>query len=1405
MEASDDICRAAEACCRRFEACITDPAMKEYVILIESAQGDFNLWCSAIKAASKGKASLDYRLRNHQDMREVVCGLLDGLITSLEQWAKRAASILGYTEQSEDDIEERSTSPTSSGSPMSWDAISDECSNPNPSEAEDIPHRDPAIAEYIFYVQTTLDQLVRISLAIQKAGDKYRFEKVDAELDEGRFEEFRNHLTSIILKAFPTHNAQDLTAEQNLERVSDFEALTSIQKRLIHLNILRRHRIEFETKSREKGRRPLDSARDGHGFGENHATLESPVTRSPDFNSIQASGASQPSPPIVSKASPTPSIVSKEALTATEIGSGFDVKRFMSTQPPSKTMNLTRVGAAQSYPSRPKCGPDGLLLCPYCDDVLPSSYATNEQSWKAHVVQDLMPYSCFSSECETPNMLYLTTEDLLAHMIEKHSSTCWTCSFCSPGHQVTGSFSTGTEHNFWSAEAWESHVMDVHSGRVKITQLPVFLEMAKRSVLMPMACPLCDFSTNVISYKVDDHILHHLHEFSLRALPENSNPTDAKGSKTSQVSGSLSHIKDLDQEEALPLEYPFSTEWQGSTGGLALYHKLEESMLGSHDAFGDGGELDHGVVQFLKCHLVNAKSHLSTKFRGMEINEDIMISTYEQIHMDLTDSLDRYRESKPCNYGRHDGQGPPFAHELPLLRTRDTPASHEGVREEIEFQLFQQRSVLYLGFDCQPKHQPRVILTGGSEKTVVAAELAHQIHAERPECSIFWVDASNVHSISAAYSRIWKALGEPGGATAIERSTVYFLNWVICNEWLMILDGIDRQTLLSMQLEGWLPSGLGGRILLTATDSCFGLLDQATEIQIPPEEEQVQLDSVPPLRPSKLDDFDVAIICTSQEGYDAMDLLFNRIWNENNREFSFSNEEPEISEYLTAFRAGHLSGFNAILTLGLDVETIAAIIGDYYKKISLTLLVHTCSGMPWNADKSITDIFRGDVVISPASSQHSWDRGDLPPFANETPAHSDIDPLFAFIGSDESWERMQKNTTSFLERLKSKSAISAHLYTYPGMAEDRLYRSRYDHHHHGFPECICRMTGKICAKACSLSCDALECDEHYLIEREKVQREEKPRPLLHIGGIVYTNNLHLSKLLPYEVGKDSFRALACDIEADLGYLPHVSIGGVRDYGDLHNQALWSNYAAATAAAAAKALLEEYSRLSPCMLPSGKGDRLIGRFDILEPIHSKITLGTGEAGSQLYQRAAIVGRPGIGKTRVALEVAHRFRRDDPKHSVFWVSGHDSRRLDDDFRAIGRRLRPHKISEDDLKPGENLTSRVQLELNRTSAGRWLVIIDDVDDSIIDTLGDWLSSDPHGSVLLTSRQFRTASQIGIPMENIIPMSNMRKLEVTEMVRAHLPQDEDAFLPIIVRELLDSKRCSPLEIIEACGFMKR
>lgn len=84
------ICRAARMCQAAFRRCATSLASTDDSMWIRSAQADFNLWSSAIRAIGRGKSSMDYRLSRHPELSEIVRDLLTGLTTSVERYAEIA-------------------------------------------------------------------------------------------------------------------------------------------------------------------------------------------------------------------------------------------------------------------------------------------------------------------------------------------------------------------------------------------------------------------------------------------------------------------------------------------------------------------------------------------------------------------------------------------------------------------------------------------------------------------------------------------------------------------------------------------------------------------------------------------------------------------------------------------------------------------------------------------------------------------------------------------------------------------------------------------------------------------------------------------------------------------------------------------------------------------------------------------------------------------------------------------------------------------------------------------------------------------------------------------------------------------------------------------------------------------
>jgi hypothetical protein len=240
---------------------------------------------------------------------------------------------------------------------------------------------DSVLEEYISYVRTILDQLTRISLTIRRAGAKYRFERADKALEETEeVEAFRRHLTTIINSGFSDKDAEGVPTTEMMERAHDDSKFSPIQLKLIRANVLRRHRIEYLTRSRAP---------------RSHASVEAPsevqiqkpdktsaaVDNAPSTSIVSSKGEeSQPTTPIAPQVHER-SIYSA-AVTATDVGPNFDTAELSANKTPSGITRTTKIGESQAYPKYPMPQLNGTLICPYCNDKLPDSYAKNQQSWK---------------------------------------------------------------------------------------------------------------------------------------------------------------------------------------------------------------------------------------------------------------------------------------------------------------------------------------------------------------------------------------------------------------------------------------------------------------------------------------------------------------------------------------------------------------------------------------------------------------------------------------------------------------------------------------------------------------------------------------------------------------------------------------------------------------------------------------------------------------------------------------------------------------------------------------------------------------------------------------------------------------------------------------------------------------
>lgn len=154
--------------------------------------------------------------------------------------------------------------------------------------------------------------------------------------------------------------------------------------------------------------------------------------------------------------------------------------------------------------------------------------------------------------------MYFTAEKLLTHTLEEHSVSCWTCDYCSYGTGVEAESKTSIatpKQIFPTAEAWTSHVAEIHPDLIVPQERGTFADMNKRQMIGPLSCPLCDFASDSLTASIDDHILGHLHEFALRALPDTVVDLPDNNTGATARADVLSHTQSADNATA-KLQYP---------------------------------------------------------------------------------------------------------------------------------------------------------------------------------------------------------------------------------------------------------------------------------------------------------------------------------------------------------------------------------------------------------------------------------------------------------------------------------------------------------------------------------------------------------------------------------------------------------------------------------------------------------------------------------------------------------------------------------------------------------------------------------------------------------------------------------------------------------------------------------
>ncbi|KAL3468895.1 hypothetical protein BJX99DRAFT_242540 [Aspergillus californicus] len=327
-----------------------------------------------------------------------------------------------------------------------------------------------------------------------------------------------------------------------------------------------------------------------------------------------------------------------------------------------------------------------------------------------------------------------------------------------------------------------------------------------------------------------------------------------------------------------------------------------------------------------------------------------------------------------------------------------------------------------------------------------------------------------------------------------------------------------------------------------------------------------------PSKPKHRREFEIAIICALGLESDAVEALFDHYWD---------GHFEKVSSDPNSYRTGVISNHNVVLAYMPQMgkgpaATVSAHIRSSFENIKIALIVGICGGVPGIGHGSI---FLGDVVIS--ESIVNYDHGRRVPdgFVSRDPAWLPDFEVRGFIRKLKGWKGLQdlkKRLGHHHKILQGKTDSHQH----PGTHKDRLFDPLYCHKH-VTQACLYCNANQPCKEAQDSACDQLGCSPDHHIVRSRpglTDRSSGTSPQLNIHfGRVASGDTVMRSGQDRDLMALEHDAIAFEMEGAGVYpsLQCVIVKGVCDYADSHKDKLWQCFAAGSAAACMKSILEQW--------------------------------------------------------------------------------------------------------------------------------------------------------------------------------------------------------------------------------------
>ncbi|KAI9159132.1 5'-methylthioadenosine/S-adenosylhomocysteine nucleosidase [Paramyrothecium foliicola] len=383
---------------------------------------------------------------------------------------------------------------------------------------------------------------------------------------------------------------------------------------------------------------------------------------------------------------------------------------------------------------------------------------------------------------------------------------------------------------------------------------------------------------------------------------------------------------------------------------------------------------------------------------------------------------------------------------------------------------------------------------------------------------------------------------------------------------------------------------------------------------------------------SMRDKYDIAIVCALQAEYNAVEILLDKLGVEDD----LSRSQGDANMYATGKMGNHHVVITCLPKMGkVSAAKAVANLRSTFPHISLLFITGICGGVPEQLLHA--EMLLGDVIVGKSIVQYDFGKRlasgfiikDDPEHVLSRPPASIRSLIRVLEGPAESY-KLEKRATALLKDIQGQGGgeTPRKEYEYLGVEEDRLFEASYLHKHRG-QQSVCGICSRgeehICDDAHNLSCAILNCEDARLQFRRRIEekRDSESATQAHnfkiffgaiaSGDSVMRSGKERDALTTQLIEKHQEPILAFEMEGAGAWddTPCLVVKGVCDYADSHKNSHWHNFAAATAAAVTRSIIERYPKTDAAQTtaPEAKAQpQLVGgaMSNFYAPNYGKVT-------------------------------------------------------------------------------------------------------------------------------------------------------------------------------------------------------